>query len=62
MKGGLKSLIMEKETKIVQVNMLIPEDWKVKLERQARVQAVEKDCKYSYIELIKDTIKEKFDL
>lgn len=46
----------------IQVNMSIPKEWKKELERLARIASVEADETLTYIDLIRKTIKEKFNL
>jgi len=49
-------------TGYTQINLIIPEAWKEQIKRSARNISVEEDKTISYSELIKRTIKEKFEL
>jgi len=47
---------------MVQINISIPKDWKLQLERSARIYSVEEDTNLSYTDLIRRAIQEKYDL
>ncbi len=45
-----------------QINVTIPESWKVALEKEARKVSFDRDKTISYLDLIREVIKEKFNL
>jgi len=48
--------------KNVQINIAIPEDWRVELERLARIYSVEEETTLTYLDLIRRAVKEKYEL
>jgi len=45
-----------------QINMALPKEWKDELERLARVYSDEEETTFTYLDLIRRAIKEKYDL
>jgi len=45
-----------------QVNLTVPEEWKLQLERLARIYSVEEEENLSYHDLIRRAVKEKYEL
>lgn len=48
--------------KSTQINISLPEHWKVELERLARVFSVEEDKTLTHLDLVRRAIKEKYNL
>ncbi len=48
--------------KTTQVNIAIPVDWKKQLERLARIYSVEEDRTITFLDLMREAIREKFQL
>lgn len=55
---------MTKETKIknVQINVTLPESWRIELERLARIYSVEEETTLTYQDLMRRAIDEKYNL
>ena len=51
-----------KRTKNVQVNIAIPASWKRQLENIARVRSVEEEKNITFVDLMREGIKEKWQL
>ena len=49
-------------TKNTQVNIAIPQKWKLELERLARIYSVEEDRNVTFLDLMRRAIAEKFQL
>lgn len=45
-----------------QVNITMPENWICQLERLARIYSVDEDRTITYLDLIRDALKEKYNL
>lgn len=45
-----------------QINIALPKNWKDELERLARVFSVEEEKTLTYLDLIRQAIREKYDL
>jgi len=45
-----------------QINISIPKNWFIQLERLARMLSVEEDKTITHIDLIRDALKEKYNL
>lgn len=45
-----------------QVNITMPENWICQLERLARIYSVDEDKTITYLDLIRDALKEKYNL
>jgi len=45
-----------------QVNITMPENWICQLERLARIYSVDADKTITYLDLIRDALKEKYNL
>jgi len=48
--------------KNIQINIALPEQWKIELERLARVYSVEEETTLTYLDLIRRAIVEKYGL
>lgn len=48
--------------KNTQINIAIPERWRLELERLARIYSVEEERTLTYLDLIRTAIKEKYNL
>lgn len=48
--------------KNTQINVAIPEQWRLELERLARIYSVEEEKTLTYLDLIRIAIKEKYNL
>jgi hypothetical protein len=48
--------------KNIQINISIPEIWKKELENLARIYSVEEETSFTYLDLIRRAIKEKYVL
>lgn len=48
--------------KNTQINIAIPEQWRMELERLARIYSVEEEKTLTYLDLIRTAIKEKYNL
>lgn len=48
--------------KNTQINIAIPEQWRLELERLARIYSVEEEKTLTYLDLIRTAIKEKYNL
>ena len=48
--------------KNVQINITIPEQWRIELENLARVYSVEEECTLTYLDLIRRATQEKYEL
>ena len=48
--------------KNTQINIAIPEQWRLELERLARIYSVEEERTLTYLDLIRTAIKEKYNL
>lgn len=52
----------ETKTKNVQINVALPEPWRIELERLARIYSVEEETTLTYQDLIRRAIDEKYNL
>lgn len=48
--------------KNTQINIAMPEQWRLDLERLARIYSVEEEKTLTYLDLIRTAIKEKYNL
>ena len=48
--------------KNTQINISVPEHWRLELERLARIFSVEEEQTLTYLDLIRNAIKEKYNL
>lgn len=48
--------------KNTQINIALPEYWRIELERLARVYSVEEEYTLTYLDLVRRAIKEKYNL
>lgn len=48
--------------KNTQINIALPEYWRLELERLARIYSVEEDETLTYLDLVRRAIKEKYNL
>jgi len=48
--------------KNTQINIAMPEQWRLELERLARIYSVEEEKTLTYLDLIRTAIKEKYNL
>jgi len=48
--------------KNIQINISIPEKWKIELENLARIYSVEEETTLSYLDLIRRAVREKYEL
>lgn len=48
--------------KNTQINISIPEHWRLELENLARIYSVEEEKTLTYLDLIRNAIKEKYNL
>lgn len=55
-------MIIVATKKTTQVNIAIPVDWKKQLERLARIYSVEEDRTITFLDLMREAIREKFQL
>ena len=56
-------IVEEKEDKMnVQINITIPQKWKEELENLARIYSVEEEETLTYLDLMRRSIKEKYEL
>ena len=47
---------------MIQINISIPNQWKKELEQLARIMSVEEEKTLTYLDLIRRSIEEKYDL
>lgn len=57
-----RSFIMRPKTNNVQVNIAIPAEWKSQLENIARIMSVEEGRTITFLDLMRQAVKEKFQL
>ena len=48
--------------KNVQINISIPENWKDELENLARIYSVEEESTLTYLDLMRRSVQEKYEL
>jgi len=48
--------------KNTQINIAMPEQWRLELERLARIYSVEEEKTLTYLDLIRTALKEKYNL
>jgi len=48
--------------KNTQINIALPEHWRIELERLARIYSVEEEETLTYLDLVRRAIKEKYNL